>query len=263
MASKRFRYREIVLDSADYNYGDKNSPIFQFDYDIDNSNYFQIHRLIIPTSYYVFDSSRTAITVNGVPYTWPAGNYTAAEWCSLLTSTLPTITVTYSESTGKLTFKNTGAPGSQFPITFTNTQHAYDVLGFDQNVIYLSALVGGVHTIEAPYVANFSGPNYMYLRSDIAGVFNGNEIYFSNTNVTVTGGDILAMIPIDQNRNSVVHYIDHTPYLFQWNSQGNKKLSFYFTLGKRIDPVDFNGESFQMRITGYSDGNDYHFKQNM
>jgi hypothetical protein len=97
----------------------------------------------------------------------------------------------------------------------------------------------------------------------MAGVFNNEEIYFSNTTVTTTGGDILAMIPIDQNRNSVVYYIDASNHMFPWKTVGNKRFSMYFSLGRRTDVLDFNGIPFQVRLHGYSvkDNGPYKFNR--
>jgi hypothetical protein len=252
----RYRYQEIIVDSGDFNTGTKNKPEFQFDQIIDDSTYFQVHRAVVPTTYYVFDSNRTSITMTTNPgavtatYTWPVGNYTPSEWIAIMTAQLPaTIVVTYDATTNKLKFKDTG--GNAFTITFSATQLANTELGFDTGSIS-SSVISGETVIFSPNVVNFSGPNFMYLRASMASVFNNSEIFFSNSSRTSTGGDILAMIPIDQNRNSVVNYIDNTGHFFQWKSVGSKRLLFYFTLGRRTDAVDFNGQTFQLRIHGYS-----------
>jgi len=163
------------------------------------------------------------------------------------------ITVTYSPITNKITFTTAGAPFSIIfntidnPPTFISTQHGYRELGFEQNVTY-----GPATTITSPNVVNFSGPNFAYLRSPMASIFNGRDMFFSNSTVTVTGGNILAKIPITENRNSVVNFIDESDQFLQWQNVGNKRLELYFTLGRRTDQVDFNGESFQVTIHGYS-----------
>jgi len=249
IAGNKYRYVEINLDSGDYTLGSKDRPTFVFNDEIDDSNYFQVHRVTLPTTYYVFDEDRVSMNIDGSPVTWPQGNYTPSEWGSLIaTATSNAVTVSYSNSTNKLTFTS-NAP---FTIGFTTSMLANDILGFDNNVTVSSTLVSGNHVIVSPYVVNFSGPNFVYLRSSMASVFNNVEVYFTNTVKTNTGGDIMAMIPITQNRNSLVEYIDQSGQFFQWNSKGNREMSFYFTLGRRIRPLAFNGETFQLRLHGYS-----------
>jgi len=83
----KLRYQEIIIDSADFRTGDRNKPTIQFDQDIDDSEYFQVQRVTIPTTYYVFDARRVSLALNGSPVasvTWPQGNYTVQEWIPLL-----------------------------------------------------------------------------------------------------------------------------------------------------------------------------------
>lgn len=254
--SDSYHYQEIILDSGDRKYGTNNVPDFQFDQNIDDSQYFQVHRVTIPTTYYVFDTTRTQMEVDAVSIVWPAGNYTAAEWVAIVNPQLPgDVQVAYDPVTNKLVFTSSSAFDLRFdtadPVT-GRFQNGYTELGFRPAVIYNSALVSGDWTIASEFAVNFSGPNFVYLRSNMAGVFNNSEMYFSNTTVTNTGGDILAMIPIDENRNSVVYYIDHSNHMFPWKQTGNKRFSMYFTLGRRTDVLDFNGISFQVRMHGYS-----------
>ena len=259
MPPSSYHYQEIVLDSGDYKHGDKNVPHFQFDQDIDNSEFFQVHRVSVPTTYYVFDETSNSFTLDGTTtgnhlITWPPGNYTAEEWVNLMTVVLGDhgIDVEYSSITNKLTFFSIAVFG--FNIQFKNStpsSNGYAELGFAHNVLYESVNYIVTHRIEAPFAAQFSGPNFMYLRSNMASVFNNEDLFFSNTTVTSTGGDILAMVPIDQNRNSVVFYVDQSNHMIPWRSRTNKRINMYFTLGRRTKPLDFNGHSFQVRLQGY------------
>lgn len=256
--SDMYQYGELVLDSGDFKYGDKNSPIFQFDQNIDEHQYFQVHRVIIPTTYYVFDITRTTMNVDGSLISWPAGNYTVNEWITLVSPSLPGgMTVTYDPVINKLVFRRAAA----FTILFSSSvvngqgipiQRGAEEIGFVQDVTATSSVVTGMQQITSPFVVNFSGPNFVYMRSHMASVFNNSDLFFSNTTITTTGGDILAMIPIDENRNSVTHYIDRSGHMIPWRTTGNKRVNVYFTLGRRLDILDFNGTTFQLRIHGYS-----------
>lgn len=243
-------YTEIVLNSEDYASGSKNRPEFQFDQIIDDSEYFQVHRVTVPFSYYVFDSSRTSITVNGTTYTWTSGNYTASEWVSMMALKLPaTMICSWDVITNKISFTNT--LGASFSVTFPSNTYAYEELGFTSTGS-TSILVGANHVVTAPNVANFSGPNFLYLRSPMASIFNNSEMFYSYSTKPNISNDILAMIPIDENRNSVINYVDQSNHLFQWKTRGDKRFSFYFTLGNRTQQLDLNGQSFQLRLHGYS-----------
>lgn len=248
-----YKYQEIVLDSGDYKHGDTNRPIFQFDQHIDDSQYFQVHRVTIPTTYYVFDATRNTMTVDGNGITWPPGNYTASEWIAEVTPLLPAgITVSYDPITNKLTFESAAPFTILFDAANEVDQQGGLELGFRNDVLYNSVNNGLVWVIPSEFAVNFSGPNFVYLRSSLASVFNNNSIIFSNTTVTSTGGDILAMIPVTENRNSVVHYVDDSDQFLQWPDVGNKRVELYFTLGRRTDALNFNGHTFQVQFNGYS-----------
>lgn len=245
-----YTYKEIILNSADLTYGTLNSPVFQFDQIIDESHYFQVHRAIVPFSYYVFDADRTSITVNTITYNWAPGNYTASEWVAMMAAQLPaTIICSWSSTTNKITFENT--LNTPFNVSFNSAQLANEELGFPRGNT-ASVSTGPSHVVTSPFVVNFSGPNFLYLRSPQASIFNNTEMYFSKNNVDSLSGDILAMIPVDGNRFSVTNYVDQSANFFQWKTVGNKRFNFYFTLGNRTSPVDFNGQSFQLRLHGYS-----------
>lgn len=250
MVFNRYQYSEIILNSEDFSSGNKNRPEFQFDQIIDDSEYFQVHRVTIPFSYYVFDAERTSITVNAVTYTWEPGNYTASEWISMMALKLPaTMIASWDVITNKITFTNT--LGAAFSVTFPANTYAYEELGFPSTGT-ASISVGPNHVVTAPFVANFSGPNFLYLRSPMASIFNNSEMFYSYSTKPNISNDILAMIPVDENRNSVINYVDQSNHLFQWKTVGQKRIKFYFTLGNRTTPIDLNGQPFQLRLHGYS-----------
>jgi hypothetical protein len=251
-----YDYHEIILNSSDFSYGTRNRPIFQFNQEIDNSEYFQVHRVTVPFTYYVFNENRTSITVDGVTYNWVQGNYTASDWVGMMASQLPAnIICTWEPITNKISFTNTS--NVAFSVSFSNTQLANEELGFLPGSTN-SVGTGSTHVVTAPNVANFSGPNFVYLRSPQASIFNNTEMFFSastlslNNSNLLSHGDILAMIPIDTNRNGVVQYTDNSAHFFQWKTYGNKRFEYYFTLGNRLEPLDFNGQPFQIRLHGFS-----------
>lgn len=244
--NKDIYYKEITLNSADRRTGTLDRPLFYFDTFMDEMDSFSISRVILPTTYYVFTSPNyISMTLNGTSVTWDAGNYTPSEWIAVVAAQVPAVTITYSQVTGLL--KMTGATvNASFNAA---TEFAWQLLGFAS----AAGTNGGFTSFTLPNVAQFSGPNFCYLRSKIASVFNGSNLYFSKALGDSSQEDKLLMIPIDQNRNSVVNYITVADRYFDWADSQTRTLEFYFTLGDRSTEVmSFNGVPFQLVVTGFS-----------
>jgi len=235
-------YKEVSLDSASFKTGSTDRPTFYFNTFMDDMDYMCISKVILPTTYYVFSSpSYVGCTIGGTVVSWPQGNYTPEEWIAVVQPQVVGLTITYSLITGKLTFAKAGA----FSIVFGATEKTYELIGFP------AGTTSGTNTIVAPFIADFSGPNYCVLHTRLASVFNGSSIYFSETAEDV-GQDRLKMIPIDANRNSIVIYRNEREEYFEWFDTQCRNLEFYFTLGTRKELMTFNGNSFQLVISGQS-----------
>lgn len=251
MSNEHQFYKEITLDSSDYRTGSLNRPTYQFNGFIDDLDYIHIERCIIPTTYYVFTSPKYVnMSVNGTSISWNAGNYTSTEWITAVQSQLTPlgVTVIYDPITNKLKFSFTSVNPTN-RISFTSSQKANELLGFNVGDNYDPLSIGS--SISSPNVCNFSGPNFITLRSTLASVFNGSSIYFSKKNET-TPEDAMIIIPITENRNSVVFYESQPDKFFQWDDTSTRNIEFYCTLGNRDEVIDFNGESFQVKIVGFS-----------
>lgn len=239
-------YKEITLNSADLRTGSIDRPIFQFDTFMDTLDTLSISRVILPTTYYVFTSPNyVSMTINGTNYSWAAGNYTTSEWIAALAVLVPSVLITYSSITGLLTFT-----AASVNISFNSAnEFAWQLLGFAS-----AAGTNGAVAVSftCPFAAQFSGPNFCYLRAKIASVFNGANLYFSRQLGDNSQEDKLLMVPIDQNRNSVVFYITVADRYFDWADSSTRQLEFYFTLGNRTELMSFNGVPFQIVLTGYS-----------
>lgn len=241
-------YKEITLDSKTFRAGNVNRPTFYFNTFMDTLDYVNVTKAIVPTTFYVFtNNGYTSCTINSVAVSWPAGNYTPAEWIAYIAATYPAlgVTITYSATTNKLTFTGTGS----FSISFAASELAFEYLGFNADSISSVANV-----ITTPNVIQFSGPNYLILHARIASVFNDSSIYFNPSaplGVAETR-DKMIMIPITENRNAVVLYDMTLDRYFEWLDSSTRNIEFYFTLGTRQDVVDFNGTSFQIKMAGFS-----------
>lgn len=250
MSNEHQLYKEITLDSSDFRTGSLNKPIYQFNGFMDELDYIHVERAVIPTTYYVFSAPRyTSMSVNGTTISWAPGNYTPEEWITATATALALIgvTVTYSPITNKLAFRF-GSASAGHNVTFTSNQLAYELLGFNAGI---NSVIGVVNFLDAPKVCNFSGPNFVTLRSNIASVFNGSSVYFSKKTET-SPDDALIIIPVTENRNSVTFYESSYDTFFQWDDTSARNIEFYCTLGSRDEVLDFNGESFQVKLVGFS-----------
>lgn len=253
MSHSNYTYQQIVLNSDDVASGNR----FQFNQAIDDSEFFQLKAAIIPFTYYVFTSPNyTSCTINGTTVTWAAGNYTASEWISVVVAQLTNITITYSAITNKLTFVH--GLGTTITITFSATEKAYELLGMNAGTN-----TNGTASFTTPKTVNFSGPNFLYLRSNTLGsIFNNSSMFYSaSTRLDRNTSNIIAMIPINVNRNDIVFYENMLDIFFSWPSYGNKQIDLYCTLGNRTEIMDFNGNTFQITLHGYTTQKD-HFKNN-
>ena len=257
-------YRELTFNSDDFKYNTQNTPGFVFDQQIQDVSLLQVHRLTIPTTYYVFAAPYyVSCTINGQTVSWPEGNYSAASWIATVQPLLTNTSITYSQVTGKISISTTNASVASIsfvgapvpPATSPTPELAWELLGFNRGTT-----TNGTSTIIAPKVAQFSGPNFMYLRSSIlASVVNNETMSYSasttNTNATPLfsqSDNILAMIPITENTGSVVNYIDQSTRFLWFSPTTLRRVDFYFTLGNRSFPVNFNGIPFQIRLACYS-----------
>lgn len=239
------RYAMLHLNSADFVYGDINRPTFIFEHEIDNFDSLRVTRAMIPFTYYVFSSGYTSMTIQGTAVSWPEGNYTPAEWIAIVQPQVAGLTITYSDTTGKFTFSS----ASNITLSFSATQFAWELIGANSG-----STTPGTTTYTLPNVAQMSGPNYMYLHASNASFFNRSSMVYSicGKRTQTIANDIMAMIPIDVNRwGNIVYKEDDTlDTQFKWDTISDKQLSFYFTLGNRTTPINFNGSTFQIWING-------------
>ncbi len=243
MSSNHQFYKEINLDSKVRRKGTLNRPIFTFNHSMVNLDYIHVNRLIVPIIYYVFNgAANTTLTVNGVTATWSNGNYTPAEWIAIVQPQLSAVTITYSQSTNKLTFTHATVPIVFSTLPFSRLP---DILGID-------IVPTGVTSYTGPRVIQFSGPNYLVLHARMASNFNDSSIFFHRRLQLPPVQDNFIIVPVTENRNGVIFYENNNDQYFEWFDASTREMEFYFTLGDSDEEVDFNGASFQIKLAGYS-----------
>lgn len=266
-------YVEFYLDSLDTfqtpsaSSSTRDWPQFLMSKPLTNVAAMKILEAQIPFTWYVFNTSNNQFTLQediGAPVTIfvPIGNYSSTSLSAVLSSILTTsspngrtYTVTYSGSsstqpnTGKFTF--TSSVAAVFTFTFGGTEGDTDpgiYLGF-RGSTPISSTIGGI--LVAPNVANITGPNYLYLKS--------NRMGSLFTTYLPQGADKLgsnisevAKIPVNVQPNGVIYWQDPAPELwFDFENMSNlSDIDFYFTLGNTSaqSPLQFNGASFSLKL---------------
>lgn len=249
------RYNEWHIDSSEYTYGTINTPTFSLQREFNNLIGFKVIECQIPFSYYVFQSGRNTFTLTEPTssatgtVTIPPGNYTPTSIAQVLKTELEAIgdatyTVTYSNTTGKLSV--TSSVAEAFVLTFPTigTSEPAKWLGFQYGAN--TATAGGV--LEAPYIARLSGDDYIYICSKALGMFNNDTLRRGDT---AQSGPIIAKVPVNVNPGGVILWADPDPTkFFEVDVSVLTNTDFYIVKGWDIStPLDFNGAPFSLKVS--------------
>lgn len=273
---EQYQYIEMDLDSSiatpfRSNVPFKNHALFKFVNPLENIVAFKIISAQIPFTYYTINDENSTFylteenTPNGVFITIPEGNYT---WNRLAT-TLGSLLTTASQQPGMI--------GYTYTVTFDVDQYSFqittsnlppgstgnfgiliseptnggnsltEILGLQ---LGLNSSIAG--TLFAPFVAQLTGPNYIYLCSDTLGPLSNTELPQTSMQDTRANGPEITMIPVNANPGQVIFYNDNTnSYVFDMHSTFQLTyLDLFFRLGPYSYPnyIDFNGASFSVKI---------------
>lgn len=272
--SQEYQYVELELDSKDSqktnDQDDKTDwPTFFLTRPLQNIVGMKVLQAEIPFSYYVINSSNNTFSLNEsgvVPtatVTIPVGNYTSSSLASafgtaLTTSSVAlgakTYTVVYSTLTQKFTITSTAAPGSTFTLTFgtstdTGNTNPRFYLGFPAGATTSNT----TPSLESPNIPQISGPNYIYLNSEVLGQLNNCYLPQNAANLSSgVSGPQLCRIPITCNPGGVSYYVDPDPQ--KWFDLDNlyqiTSFDLYCTLGNTSSqtPLRFNGTGFSVKV---------------
>ena len=215
---------------------------------------FSIKNASIPFSYYA-----TSYTTSTGPqefsfqnpdglfvFSIPAGNYTPT---AIIAAILPllqahgTFSMSYSLITGKFTIES----DTIFDIYFknsTNATYPYQRLGLILG--FLNDLTGA-SSYTSDIVANLTGPNNLYIRSN-AWSYDQVTNYFNNG---MNG--IIAVIPVNTGPLNVINYMDQM--IFKQPFKASQMNQFDIQLVDEFCvPVDLNGLDWTFTICIYNDG---------
>ncbi len=269
-------YVELQLDSLDGTQTQQyiattDWPTFNFSRDLPNVAAIKVLQAEIPFSYSVVNETNNTFSLaenlpvnSTLTVTLPIGNYTSTTLATTLASSLnasspnaKTYTVVFSSTTNKFTITTTDAdPAFRFSLLFgtsanTGQDNPRFVLGFPGG----ESTADATFTLTAPFSAQISGPNYVYLNSDSLGQMSNTMLPTGALNLGKgSNGPQMTRIPITCNPGGVTFYNDPDPD--KWFDMENlSRLSgfdLYLTLGNQnpglSKALKLNGQGFSVKI---------------
>lgn len=288
--SDSLKYTEFEFDSLqaqnslNTQYYTTDWPLFLLGKPLSNLAALKILQVEIPFSFYVFNSSNNTFylsesTGSQGPFlvTIPVGNYSTQAPTSILTalgtaltnasaggSNAFTYTVTYNALVQKLTVTSSNA--SVFTLSFGSS--LYDK-GWTNPRLWLGFSGGfnvsdGGGVLNAPSVIQLTGPNYMLINSIALGATV--KLYlpadYETGGLLAADGPPCCKVPINVQPGGIVYWQDPDPtkYFDLENQMNLAQVDFYCSLGDNPAVVDFNGNSFSIKLgilTNESQHNDF------
>jgi len=277
MSNAAVEYAEISIDSRDADTSGQSGiattdwPVFTKRDIFQTIVGMKVLEATVPFSYYTVNS-----LTNTLPLRWnnvesfitiPNGNYTPSEFIATLNPLIVTaiaaaggggtLVLSYTQTTNKFTFTFTGAPANS-RITFNTilgppadalfpTNHPGYLLGFYTSDNPFGTTYQNLSaTTTAGTTANLSGPDYLVLRTNLAGNVGNN---CTSTSVfTPSQGLTLATIPINVNRNEVVQWYNPVREYFSIFPIELTRMEFRFTTNDSLIPIQFNGRGFRIKL---------------
>ena len=267
-----YKYEEIYLDSLDATvsndpaYASTDYPLFIFARPFKNIAAFKILSAQIPYTYYTINSNNNTFRLNELGFDFvtislPQGNYSPNSMADTLATVLSTnspndfvYVVNYSAQTNNFSITNTtGGPTAFFSLIFgdirdTGNNNPRLYLGFGP-ALNTSNLLGTTQVLISGAVQ--FGANYLYVNSQTIGNLVQSYLPLGATNLN--NGDVgpqIGKIDTLSNPNGVIFYTD--PYPQKWFSMENlfnlSSLELYCTLGNTNHVMEFNGQSFSVKI---------------
>lgn len=273
-----YEYFEFELDSKDTTTPYDNSatslnwPSFLLGRPLDDLAAMKILEVQIPFSFYTIDSTNNTFILHeatDLTVTIPVGSYSASSLTTALQNALNAVTtytagttfttvytVTYNTLTQKFNITANTNVSDTFYLVFGNSTdlgitNPRTYLGFGPGQSSNPVLTGAVNpfhaSLDAPFIAEITGPNYIYINSNSM----GQELKLYLPEGSIGGGQLnpqMAKIPINCNPGQVIFW--QTPDPQKWFDLDNSltKIDLYCTLGATGKKLDFNGLSFSVKI---------------
>lgn len=268
-----YDYYEYVFDSsqAKNSYSTsqikENWPIFAIGgkKPLTNIAAMKILEVQIPFSY------SATIRDNTVPFTYtdplgttqitlPAGNYTATQLVPILKSALDAAHVSLGGNpnafivgyaSGKFTFLGFDGGPLVYSFVFPNNS-AFETLGFKPTYpvqFQTSWSSDGSGSLIAPYIANVTGPSYLYVNSTQVGTLI--DLFLpQDTGVSGNAGPQMAKIPVNANPGGTIYWQDPDPQKwFNIENLGSlQQIDFFLSLGADPSLLNLQGLPFSIKL---------------
>lgn len=275
-------YIDVVLDSSqvgvsNYVSGTRDNPIFTMNPPITECVGASLIYATVPFSYYIIDNTNcrfefrdSAQSASYFTCSLSFGSFTdktiegemraAMERAGLLNST--NFGIYIDETEKKMVIQRTVGTAT-FDIRFTVSGNCASVLGFQQttynsdNLPYYDNFdfLRTYQKIEAPLVANFTGPNIMYVESS----FGAN--IFGKVRTHEAQNSLLDFFSVNTIYGGTIEYNNVNPVRKPFSSTDITQISLRLQLGNRkfyqpstapaTDYLQLNGEPFQVAIRFY------------
>ena len=263
-----FDYVELCLDSLDASNAGSgvetslNWPVFQFTRTLNNVAALKVLEATLPYSFYQITPLNGTFVLDEVTasasLTLPPGNYStnsmADTLATLLSAHSPSnyvYVVNYSTQTSNLSITNSTT--GEFSVIFGDSEDTGQLnprlmLGLGPGVTS-SVLIRNYDTIITGALKMTS--NYLYVNSRAIGTLVNLYLPQGAKNLSVGEvGPQLAKIPINSEANGTILYVDPCPQ--KWfpieNLSSFTAIDFFCTLGNTSPIIDFNGQSFSVKL---------------
>jgi hypothetical protein len=236
---------QIHLNSKNansYNNGSLSDCMFilpYFDIPSQHSIYLSVVHAVIPYSFYNIDSSNNFLSYseNGgisVNIFITAGNYTAIQMASYLTSIMTRFTVGYNGVTNKFTFTN-----STYDFIINSNSTCLDMLGFSSTEA--SFLSSASRILTSEYCVNMAQKQCLCIGSNLQ---TGN---INLSSVQQNYRSIICSIPLDGQPFSLIAYKNPNNYKVNLYSNNLSVVNIKL-LDQNGNLIDLNGKYFSLTL---------------
>jgi hypothetical protein len=228
----------------------------------DSSFHIDVHAVNIPFSFYQLSADINTLSINitdetgfawDTTVTLPIGNYTSITVLTALSSALitacqnpiggtaftPTLTFTYSSSTGKSTYVMASGALSQIRLDFNLDQNLGNFFGF-----ITQQILSPSQSLLSNQVCVANPVNYLLVRSgNMQQTFNREYIV-----ETDTFSDILYRVPVNQSTNTWLSGLIDTESI-EVSNDNITNINLYLTTNLTYTPVDLQGVNWSISFS--------------
>lgn len=237
--------KQIYLDSKDATFknDDNSNCLFYFKENLSPPHNVDmiasVQSFTCPMSFYIINATNNFLVwntqSNSGSVTIPFGNYTITELVDFLKTQLTFLnSITYDKKTSKILFQKTtySAGENSKTFIFANASTCFTLLGLNSSYNATSSGNDLQHSLLSENVVDLSGINSIYIHS--------NLLTYSLDSRSGGLSNILCRVPIDTDRNGLLHFNPQESY----KTILRNKVIDYISIKLEDDEersIDFNG----------------------